>query len=367
MIIEYDGIYCRSELLTYSLGTPLIIRPDFLQPAAGMRAPEIADIMIRFSGTVGGVSGTALGEDAAKLYENIRIVDDAEIVNASGACLRVLEQLEFGSGQVDPATVASGATNASYSYVLRITFEPKKALRPRDTRIPLEHFLNGGQFTIQTASAVPTGWNTVQSDQRVQVWVRVVDGRVRELKSRMEIKEQVMSQSEFRYPVFGSLRCAIITSKLTTTGYTSLATLTQFDSDTLKLPPTTDPFIFLDRYRRMSWALGTNDEFADGTPSAIALVNADYQQKIGCMPNVDNLHIRQNVTPVTQQRLLTVTIRNRTMRLAALVSGSLSEADLLAKIANQGVVVDGKPGGTPAVDYDPVLVRRLPIRFGGDE
>jgi hypothetical protein len=132
-----------------------------------------------------------------------------------------------------------------------------------------QHFLEGGQILFNTPAAVPTGWNSVQADQRVRLHVLVKDGRIPELKSRRRIYEQVVSQQEFDYQVNGSLRAALLGSKLTTTGYTSLAAFTTLFSRTLELPPQYQTHVLLDEYRMFADSLGTNDEFALATPGMI--------------------------------------------------------------------------------------------------
>lgn len=364
MQVKQDGIYCRSEVQTFALGQQLIIRPDFLSPALNMAAPEVAELEFVLTGTFGAVTGGAQGEDAAKMFENLRFIDDAEVFNISGACARVLEQMEFGSQQVDPADISSGATNTTYEYTLRVSFEPLRALRPRDTRIPLEHFMNGGQLIVTCASAVPTGFAAVQADQRVQVIARVVDGRTKEVKSRMEIREQVVSQQEFRYPIYGSLRSAFLTSKLTTTLHTSLASFTSLNSDTLEIPPNFDPRSMTSRYRRMgAFNVGTNDEFV--AENAIPLIVPDRRQKVGAMPDLDVLHLNLGAAAPTGGRLVTTTIRDRTARLAALVAGFQNPSDYANALRKNGYVVDGSPHGSPVLNYHPTLVRRLPCRIRG--
>lgn len=360
---QLEGKWYRSEQFVYALSNSYSVKMDFLAGARMFAAPEVADIVFRFSGTVGGVTGGALGRDTAKLYESIRFTDEEEVINCSGAGLRVLEQMEFGSKQVDAADVASGATNTAYVHRLRVTFEPLKAHRPRDTRIRLEHFLEGGELIINTPAALPTGWNSVQSDQRVRVYMRVVDGRTRELKSRMTIREQALQGQEFDYDVSGSIRAAFLSSKLATTGYTTLAPFTTLFSRTLELPPNFETDLLVDTYRRYCDATGTNDEFLLAAPGAIPLVSPRRFQKIGEMIDTKTLHVDLLQAAPTGGRLVTCAIKNRTPTLAAGVMGFASFADLQIALAERGRVVDGTPGGSPVTGYHPTLARRLPARI----
>lgn len=357
-----EGKWYRSDSQAYSLSNTLPIKLDFLAGARYMAAPEVADIIVRFNGTVGAVTGGALGRDAAKTIEKVSFRDEDEVINASGAALRVLEQMEFGDKQVDPADITSGSTNTTYSYRLRITAEPLKAHRPRDTRIPLAHFLEGGELLIQTPAAVPTGWAAVQADQRIRVFVRVVDGRVPEVKSRFRIKEEAISQQEFDYQINGSLRAALITSKLATTGYTTLAAYTTLFSRTLETPPDLETDMFVDYYRRYSDSLGTNDEFTLAAPGAIPLMVPRRWQKIGEMIDTKTLHIDLRTTAPASGRLLTWSVVDRTPNLAAMVAGYSSVPEYQRAIVDRGVVVDGK-GGESTKGFLPALSRRLPMRF----
>ena len=355
------GRVFRSESFVYALGNVYSLKPDFLAQARHMAVPEVSDIIISFSGTVGAVTGGALGKDAAKLIDNVNFVDEEEVINCSGMNLRVLEQIEFGSKQVDAADITSGSTNTTYRYNLKITFEPLKAERRRDTRVPLEHFLEGGQFLISTPSALPTGWAAVQSDQRLQVFMRVVDGRSKELKSRMTIRELAVNNSEFDYEVNGSLRCAFLSSKIATTSGSSYASISTLFSRTLETPPSLQTFMFVDRYRRYSDHLGTNDEITAATPTAVPLVTPDRRQKIGEMIDTTTLHVDfGSQTVPTSARLVVNAIKNRTPNLAALVGGCGSVADLQVAMSERGRVVDSK--NTPVTQFHPTLVRRLPVR-----
>jgi hypothetical protein len=364
------GKIFRSDSLVYGLGTSFTFRPDFLAQARNMAAPEVSELIFRFSGTVGAITGGALGRDAAKLIDTVRFRDDDEVINASGVGLRVLEQIELGNKQQDPADIASGATNTTYKYNLRIVLDPTemRSQRGRDFRIPLAHFLEGGELTVLTPAAVPSGWAAVQADWRLRVYAKVIDGRVRELKSRRRIKEEAITQQEFDYQINGSLRNAVITSKLATTGYTSLAPYTTIFSRTIETVPSLETDILVDQYRRGADSLGANDEIALAAPGAIPLQIAKKNQKTGEMIDCRTLHIDLQQAAPAGARLLTDTVVDRSPNLAALTEGYRSPSELAAAIRDYGYVV-GDSGNTPARDFVGPLARRLPIRLlpGGDK
>jgi hypothetical protein len=369
-----QGKWFRSDPYVYSVGTTLTVKADYLAAARHMAAPEVAELVFTFTGTVGGVTGGALAVDASKLFDTIKFTDEEEVLNASGAMLRCQEILEFGSRAIDAnaaGDVSSGSTNSSYVHRLRVTWEPDRAERPRDTRIPLEHFLEGGVLEFSTPAAVPTGWAAVQSDWRVRVNARVVDGRTKELKSRLTYREVAANTNqEYDYEINGSLRSAIVGSKLATTSYTSLAAYTTLFSRTLEMPPNYETHNLVDRYRRTivgaagsGGVNGAVDPFLASTPLAIPLLVPEKRQKIGAMIDTKTLHLDFLTTAPTSGRLLTSQIKNRTPNLAALVAGYTSTEDLQMAMATAGFVVDSTPGGSPVRSFAPTLVRRFPVRI----
>ncbi len=363
MTPELFGIPYRSNPETYSLGNAITFKMDFMANARSMAAPEVWQILICLTGTVGAVSGGALGRDAAKTIDTVRFRDTQEMVNASGAGLRVLEQMEMASRQRDPDDIASGATNTAYRYILRLVFaNPWRAERDRDTAVPLAHFLEGGEFTVVTPAAVPTGWAAVQNDWKLQLFADIRDGRKRELKTRRRIKEERISNLEFDYQINGFMRSAILTSKLATTGYSSWASHTTLNSKTLMVPPAYQVAMLLDQYRRESYHLGTNDEFALATPGAIPLVMPRRYQKIGKMVDTKSLHIELPTTIPTNAIILTDTIVDRDGDMAALSEGYRSSGDLHRAVMQNGKV-KGKAGNYHVRNFAAPLARKLPIEI----
>jgi hypothetical protein len=360
MTPELRGVNLRSNPEVYQLGAAITFKPDYLAQARQMDAPEIWGIMIRFSGTVGAITGGALGRDAAKLYDNVRFRDADDVLNVSGAGLRVLEQLEFGGKQVDPADITSGATNATYSYTLRIPFAPWRSKRPRDFAIPISNFLDGGEFTIQTASVLPTGWNTVQADQRIQLFADVRDGRVKELKSRRRLKEEAVTQQEYDYQINGYLRSAVLSSKLTTTGYTTLAGFTTFNSRTAKWPASYQTPLLVDEYRREATFLAANDEFLLAAPGAIPLIVPRDEQLTGKMVDCKSFHLDLLQAAPTSGRFITDVIVDRAPAQTAMQLGYDNPGQAGAAVKQMGVV-KGAGDNYPVRAFNGELARKLPI------
>lgn len=368
MTPEQKGLPLRSNPEVYGLNNSITFKLDFMAKARHMAAPEVDEIDIIFTGTVGGVTATALGRDAAKLFDTIKFRDAEDVINCSGAGLRVWEQMELGAKQVDPATVASGATNATYNYRMRIPFtSPHRAERGEDFAVPLSHFLEGGEFTLQTPAAVPSGWAAAQADWKVQLIAYVRDARVRELKSRRRIREEAVVSQEFDYQVNGFLRAAILTSKLTTTGYTELLALyPTLNSRTLNWPASYAPYNLVDEYRYNTQQFATNDEFllTSTTAGALAIFEPDRDQMTGQLVDTKTLHIDLMAAAPASGRLLTDVVIDRAGDLAAVTMGYGSPGEVQNAVREKGKVNGGGGREYAVRSFNAALARKLPIRIG---
>lgn len=359
----------RSRAYTFAPGSPINVDLDFLEPMRQMAAPEVSEIVLRFSGTVGAITGGALGRDAAKLFDNISLRDDREIVNASGHGLRILEQHEIGSKQIDPSDISSGATNTTYVYKLRILFGSDvqtRTARARDAALNLAQFLVGGNLVVTPCAAVPTGWAAAQADWRLRVYMYGKDGRKSELKQRRRIYEQVMSVQEYDYPVNGSLRTAFAHSKLATTGYSSWAAFTNIYSRSLEWPTSFETDMLADEYRKTGVALGTNDEILLSTPGAVSIVCPHRGQKVGQMVDLKSLHLDLGAAPPTSARLLLDVIEDRSPVMGAASMGYESPSALAQAVASRGVIQGANGKEIPVGSMVANLARRTAIRIKGD-
>lgn len=366
MIVEDDGVLFRSDPQAFSLGGTYNIKPDFLARAMKMHAPEVVEIVHRFSGVVDAVTGGALGRDAAKLVKKFIAADDSEWCNLSGASIRVIDQMEFGGASADPADVSSGATSSTYIFELRQTFTPPKSKRPRDFAIPVINFLEG-TMQVQFCDLLPTGWGAGSGAiggvaLTYQMFARVVEGRKNELKSRRKLTEVSYNRDDTTYPIDGFVRGLYLSSVLTTTGYTSLAAITTLNSDNLELPPDLPTSLTRNKYRRESGYIDTtNDEFIRSTPTAIALVAPEREQKIGSMPQLNSVHVRIGSTP-TSAVLIMDRLVKRPVLLSAKQVGK-DPSDYQIAFMREGRVVDEK--NTPTGEYAKDLAAVLPVRIAG--
>lgn len=360
---DLHGRWFRSRALTFATGDQLAFDLNFLAGARHMTAPEVWKIGIVFSGTITPVGGTALGADGCKLYDEVTIRDEAEFVKCSGQGLRLLEQVEVGAKQQDLSdmTVAAGAVAVKQRSILHVAPSPNRAVRPRDFTMPIYNFLEGGNFLVNCAAAVPTNYGVVAADWKVQLFFLVRDGRVRELKSRRRILEQVVQNQEYQYPVNGSMRGAYLHSKLTTTGQTDLSGFGTLYSQTLDFPPSMDTHMLVDDYRNSSESLGSNDAIIAG--KAIPLVFPRKDKKTGEMIDAKFLHVDLLQAAPASGRLLTDTVVDRPPNISALAEGYGSPESMAAAIESHGEIVSGNGPSYKASKAPPSLARRLPIRI----
>jgi hypothetical protein len=211
---------------------------------------------------------------------------------------------------------------------------------------------------------VPTGWGAVNADWRVQPELKIHDGRIRELKSQRRIFEMVVSQQEFEYPCYGSLRNAFIASALTTTGYTSLAAFSTIFSRTLDLPPSFRTDSLREDYRKGADAIGANDEFLLATPGAIPLYFTQRGEKIGQMIDLPkSLHVDLLAAAPASGRILIDAVVDRPPNLAAMTMGYQSPGELSRAVSQFGEIVIGDGENPKASTFNATLARRLPIRL----
>jgi hypothetical protein len=362
---QYTKIF-RTDPVQYTLGNGFSVKLDNLANARQFEVPVVKKQTFILTGTMdttGAGGTTALGADAAKLWDQIKQSDEAEVIRASGAMLRLLRQSEIGSKAVDPADVVN-TVNAAYEARMEIIHRPldTRACRPQDFDVPLEHYLDGGTLEWNTPAAVPTGFGPVNADWKVRVEFECLDARKRELKSRRRIFEQVVSQQEFEYNCGGSLRHAIVGSKLTTTGYTSLAGFSTIYSRSLDVPPNYVVNGLREMYRFGADAIGANDNFLATTPTAINLVFPHRYQRTGRMLDLRTLHIDLLQVAPAGGRLLLDVVTDRTPNLAALEMGFPSAGELAQAIDAYGWIV-GEGANYPVRGSNKILAKRLPIRL----
>lgn len=364
MLPQNAGQWIRGETLDASLGAKLNFKTDFLAKARGMAAPEISHFVYQLTGTVSGVTATALGIDAAKIFSRLRIRDKDLRCDVSGAMMYALNEAEYGivNRNRNPATVASAATNTTWEYRMVVPFEFADATRGRDFRIPVPYILEGGVIQATIAAASPTGFSAIAStDLDCTIWARVVENRARELKSTLCYEQFSHTKLEEFFPVYGSAKTLVGCTDLTTTTYTSNATYTAINSKALDLETDFDPLFWVEKKLEQKIQAGVISEDIFGARLAWAMLISDRDQRIGAMPNLDMLDLRLQAAPVASSAIAIAKIVDRNPQLAAAWMGYASPAELAAAVEKWGYIVDEH--NTKYVDYDAVLAARLPVRL----
>jgi hypothetical protein len=358
MLLEDAGKLFQSNPKPWINNGQLVFELDFLNNALKrMTAPVIRKVMIHYRGSLTG-SGTHDGADSYKVFSNIRLTDQGgNIVNAPGSILRLIEQMEVGGKQVDPADVANTVEDASHDVFANIFFDLEKAHRGADTALPVIHLTSGGEVVV-TCGTPPT---STMGAGTVQVDILVHDERNLEAKSRMEWHVTSVTSVETDYIVKGSLRAAFIASELTTAGYTSLAAQTEVTSKTFEMNRL-DAELLRQEYLAKSPTRASDDGFLAATPVALPIVTPSEGQHIGKMMDLDSFHLKIEAVP-TSGKLVTCVIKDRNAELASELFGYGSVADYSNAAMKIGSVV-GKGGkGTHVSNWDKVLRRRLPFRL----
>ncbi len=358
MLTQDKGETFRSNPRDYAAASTVDIDMQFLRPALRWRAPVVRELIFHLRCTFLASGGAALATDTANLLAGIVVRDPGgDIVNVSGKGLRVINQLELGTHYVEQDTVTSGSTATDYDIFLRVVFDPRNAHRGADTALPVPFLTEGGAIQVTFGAAA----NVASVTGSLRVYAEVHDERRREAKARMVWLERTMSASEDDYPVMGSLRHAIHTSNLgATTGYSSLAGITQVDSRALQILAL-DPAYLRSRYRRLAgYERHTADAFVAATPVAIPILHASQGQHIGKMPDLKSFDYKIEDAAPTSSRIITCVITDRLGDPTARWLGFGSFAEYGAAMEARGKVITGS-GSSPIDKWDPKLTRRLAL------
>jgi hypothetical protein len=361
------GEWFESNDETYNAGGVKTFDLSFLDAAvAGYDFPEIAEMEVVFDGAYGDASWPALaGDDAKTFLDQLRIDDGAgQRLNLTGAQIAELERLEYGTAYNAPPTVAINTADSSVRVAWRIPWDlPNLAERGRDTAIPLTHLMNGGKVQFTQANSVNGDTGNITSGTW-KLRCRVREGRKGEAKSRLVWERINVSQRETNYAINGLLRAAWFSFKDTDgSGYNDSSSITEIDSKTLDYHDR-EVEDHVNDYRASVRDRSSGDNFlAAATARNIPILWPEEKQKIGRMPDVRALHLKQDAAVVTDQELVYCKIVDRDVRLTALSLG-LTEQQYLAEAAANGRVVSAKGKHMNPAAVSPSLAKKLPIRLG---
>lgn len=354
----------KSRPITWQAGQQLPIDLSFLDQLSGMKYPEIKEIAIRFVGSVTTANdGTTFNsEDACRILAQIQLDDGADTrVLLSGTSLRAVAQREYGLAHQDPSQQAANTTNTAYEFILKIPYHLRKARRRADTRMPLSD-LRGGNLSLTCCAANPVASVTVNSGT-FEIWVRVIEARTGELKSRISWIEANATLAEDSYTINGAIRDAFFVAPqaVGTAGYqsiTGMGTVTSQSLDLSQVPRT----MLVDDYRQESTPDNTNDLAVAGKLYPIRSPGADH--KLGTMPDLRTLHLLFSGSLPTGTKFVCCKVVMRNPTLSARAMGFTNEAELSAALGTHGVVKNA-PGGQAkhVTQWTPGLRKVLPLRL----
>lgn len=362
MLLQNKGRVLRSNPIAMGDGVNTVVPLDFLGPALKMQAPVIRQLLIHCQPIGDQATAVLLAEDSYKFVKSLRIADTAgDFFGPLPGCqIRVIEQLEAGDKQIDPAEVAV-ANDQTLGFFLKVHFDTAMAHRGADTAVELTRLtMPGGE--IEISFQAPTNWTFNASPGTCHIYAIVHDERVKEAKSRMVWRQVAITASEDHYGIKGSLRAAYVSSDLgVAAGYTSLAGITSISSDTLAMQAL-DTEILRQEYLAKSKTRASDDEFLAATETALPLVTPSAGQHIGKMQDLDSLHVNLGAIPASG-RLVTCVIRDRSAEVAAQWFGFGSPEDYLNAL-KANAMVQGKGNRASHVkNWDNKIARRLPVRI----
>lgn len=364
MDIQDRGEWYRSDEMTFSTGGKKTFDLAFLHSVAGKyNKPVITDVEFVGALNVGDATSAALaGQDGKRFLDRILIRDGAGVrCNLKGYMVGEVEQLEFGSSYNAPGTLAQSTTDTEYAVSWRIPWlVPNLAERGADTCIPLAHMLNGGRIELTHSSAV-NGTAAYVNSGTIHCRVRIREEGAPEAKSRMVWDYVDVEKADTTYSIHGLLRAAWLSFQDSDgSGLNNASTLTEIDSKTLDI---FDRLVsdHVNDYRFDQRDRASTDLFlAASTARNIPIVWPAEDQKMRRMVDVASLHLKQNVSPITDEKLVFCKIENRSARLTARHFG-LSEDAYLTEMRN-GLVVSAKGKHRPVGLVGEALANKLPLR-----
>lgn len=211
-----NPVLYRSQAYPFVPGAQIPVALQFMEASKKMTAPVLHKVLLRVkydvnTGKEEGGPGFIDPAYLSELFLKVQLTDIvSDRVNLRGSSLFVANQQEHGLGMIyNGPWLPTGVNNILGEFFLELTFHPRKCRRRNDYGLPIPEFLDGGQINLnlsaRTSFGPPATGITVNSAS-VEVWSFIAEERKRELKSRMCLVEQDISQTDFNYPVGGKLR-----------------------------------------------------------------------------------------------------------------------------------------------------------------
>lgn len=336
----------RASARTFAAGAMLAFDTTFLRPSTPMDAPEIAYMILRFTGSVTAASGKTIagraliGEIASRCF-----FTDAkgDAVSASTYSLRQWAQRALGEGYVDPANLTS--TTATVDIQLVIPFELRRGQIPSDWRKPVDDFSGqGGQLRVQCGPGTITNTdgtnNSTVNSGNIELWAFVVDAGTRRATSRLQIKDYAVNGQDFRYPVEGLLTDMWLSGQPSDIAQANTLTAQSFTSDGL-FYMSFDSTVMKTIYEQALFSVSASDDVVAGL--ALNFFNSQNYQSQAELPDLQEVQMRLSTTAPTNGVVVVCSV---TQRAAIQVAQALGVPASQLASAQASAVSEGKNGGT---------------------
>lgn len=369
------------QSLTYAWAAQKTFPVDlsFLNAARDLSAPIIEELVIWFQAVITTSTGGMLGGALPTAFSQILVQDMVgERINLRGSSLRVVDQMEYGAGYQDVATIAASASNVTRNLFLRIPFMPIRCRRRRDYGLSLREFVDGGKMQLVTSAALLPGsgatGGTIQSGN-ITLFAHIRDEGTKEAKSRLTFTDESINQVNFDYNVNGFLRALIwYNGEINEAASTPWASQTIL-SKTLEYQTLQD-LLFQDWYVRESQpprsdpgSVAAASVFKQTdvalTGQAVPLLFPYRDQKIPDMPKMQTVNIRTSLGSITTTDLPQVIKSIITERAASATARTLGRSDVGAAVAKSGRIkgANGNKVGIKSVPMD--VAKVMPIKLSG--
>jgi hypothetical protein len=377
----------RSEPRDYAAGAPFTFPTAFLDPARKMSAPVIEKMLLRFRGKVtpNNISGSG-GMPAAMLallWDKVLLQDQAgDRVNLDGFSLLCVNQHENGiAGENYGPDLASGSS-VDAAIDLEIPLTPHKARRRNDFGLPLNEFLDGGklQFNVATDGTLNSAVASIESGS-FDVIAFVREERDLEAKSRVCWVDYVVGQTEYTYPINGSLRHFLhrvdaedwvdgnILDNAVGSGEIEVTSRTV---DYSQLPESTlkkEYELESDALYPSGLAQAGGDRIEDLISSGFVMpiITQRSDDKIGGMYDMTGMHykyVSTGGTTAVTGKIVTSMVTDRQPALMARTLKAPSLDMLATALGKYGKVHSARTGADSGIgEWNPKIVARLPVTY----
>jgi hypothetical protein len=358
----------QSTSYPWTSGTPITVDLGFLNTAPNFDAPEIRELRFSVAGTVTvAAANTFRGRAMAQFFQQT-LLDDirGNRINCLGSSIRQIQQREYGAAYTDPADIVGLQTGVAWGVQLVVSFEPRRANKPSDYRIPVIDLTGpGGKLIINTTTATGINANVTILTANVQVFAVVVDGGKPTVRSRLSWIDLGAPIQDQLYPINGLMLefWARQSDVLIEAG--TAFTAQKITSNGLYIASVQDT-VLNDDYFRQLFSRNAADDWNAGL--AVNVYSARNDQSLDMLGEFGSVQFKTDLSSMPAgARVVIGSITRRTREQAAQALG-FTGADAVedaTRAVAQGAAVVGKDGHVPAAEVHAGLRPYLPFRPTG--